>query len=155
MGPLHGVVFQNRLPQPQSPIGSQVLPVNLFQHGLLSPTKSLLQHRLSTGPQHPLASTCSSTVDCSWVSVPAWTSECCGVTTCLTKVFTRGCRGISPLAHEAPPAYPSAWTSVTAALFVSHILIPLLCFSYTGHFFSLLLTVLSQRCSHRHYCPQQ
>lgn len=81
VGPLHGVVFQNRFLQPQSPLGWQILPANLFQRGsslqvATGPTKSLLQ--LSTWPQHPLACIFSSRVDCSWVSVAPWTSMGCG-----------------------------------------------------------------------------
>ncbi|KAK4828316.1 hypothetical protein QYF61_025328 [Mycteria americana] len=38
VGPFHGVQsFRNRLLQHRSPTGSQVLPANLLQHGLLSP----------------------------------------------------------------------------------------------------------------------
>ncbi|KAK4807205.1 hypothetical protein QYF61_024325 [Mycteria americana] len=58
MGLFHGVQsFRNRLLQHGSPTGTQVLPANLFQHGLLSlhrsigPARSLLQRRLPTGSQ--------------------------------------------------------------------------------------------------------
>ncbi|KAK4822676.1 hypothetical protein QYF61_019043 [Mycteria americana] len=62
MGPFHGVQsFRNRLLQRGSPMGSQVLPVNLLQHGFLSPqvhrptgpARSLLQHGLPMGSQPP------------------------------------------------------------------------------------------------------
>ncbi|KAK4831466.1 hypothetical protein QYF61_017714 [Mycteria americana] len=51
--------FRNRLLQRGSPTGSQVLPANLLQHGVLSlhgvtgPARSLLQHGLPMGSQPP------------------------------------------------------------------------------------------------------
>jgi len=60
-GPSHEVQsFRNRLLQHGSPMGSQVLPANLLQHGLHSlhgatdPVRSLLQHGLPKGSQPPL-----------------------------------------------------------------------------------------------------
>ena len=61
VGPFHRVQsFRNRLLQCGSPTGSQVLPANLLQCGLLSlhratgPARSLLQHWLPMGSQPPL-----------------------------------------------------------------------------------------------------
>ena len=55
VGPFYGVQsFSSRLLHGGSPMGSQVLPTNLLQHGLLSlhratgPGRSLLQHGLPT-----------------------------------------------------------------------------------------------------------
>lgn len=66
---------------------------NLLQCGLLSlhrfvcPARSLPQHGLLMGPQHPSgASTCSGVGFCTkfrWVSAPLWTSMDCRGTACL------------------------------------------------------------------------
>jgi len=60
VGPSHGVQsFRNGVHQRGSPTGSQALPANLLQHGLLSfhgatgPAKSLLQRGLPMGLNPP------------------------------------------------------------------------------------------------------
>ena len=131
MGPFDRVQsFRNRLLQCGSPRGSQVLPTNLLQHGLLSPqvlpgacssVGSLWCHSLLR------AATCSS----------MGSSTGCRGTTCLTVVFSMGCRGISAPAPKAPPPPPSPLTSVSAELVLSHILtlLSLLLLFHVGLFF--------------------
>ena len=89
----------------------------------------MLQHRLATGSQHPLAASTSSRVGsstgCRWMSAPPWTSMGCRGTACLTVVFIVGCKGISAPAPGAPPPPPSSLTLVSAELFLVHILTPL------------------------------
>jgi len=72
------------------------------------------------------ASNCSSvrsSTVCMWISAPPWTYR---GTACLTMLFSTGCSRISALAPGAPPLPPSPVTSVSAELFPSHRLIPLL-----------------------------
>jgi len=127
MGPSHGVQsFRSRLLQCGSPVGSQALPANLLQRGLLSPRvrRSWQEPAPSRGHSLPWASTCSSvrsSMGCKWISAPLWTSIDCRRTACLTMVFSTGCRGISAPAPGAPPPPPSALTLVSAEWF--HILL--------------------------------
>ena len=116
MGPFHGVQsFRNRLLQRGSPAGSQVLPANLLQHGLLSlqghrPCQELAPVQAIHGVTasfgyilllrrevlHGLQVDICSTVDLHGLQG----------TTCITMVFTTGCRGISALVPGAPPPPP-------------------------------------------------
>jgi len=73
------------------------------------------------------ASTCSgvgSSMGCRWRSAPPWASTGFRGTVCLAMVFSTGCRGISAPAPGALPHPPSSMTSVSAELFLSHILTP-------------------------------
>jgi len=122
---------RNREGVSQFPTGSQVLPENLFQCGLLSPwalapVRSQLQHGLPTGSQPPsgihLLQHGVPSTGCKWMSAPSWTSMDCSVTACLTTVFITGCRGkIYDLVPGAPPPTPASLTLVSAGLFLSHI----------------------------------
>jgi len=93
--------FRNRLFQLGSPTGSQVLPANLLQHGLLalheSTGPSRLQCGLSMGSQPPLDAPTYAGVGfstgCGWICAPAWTSMGCRGTAYLTMVIFTGCRG--------------------------------------------------------------
>jgi len=80
MGPSHEVQsFRNRLLQRGSPTGSQALPANLRQHGLLSPWV------------------------CRWRYATPWTSMDCRGTTCLTMVVFISIKGrLSALTFQAP-----------------------------------------------------
>jgi len=89
-------------------------------------------------------SSMGSSVGCRWISAPPWTSMGYRGTTCLTMVFSRGCRGISALAPGAPPPSPSLLTLVSAELFLSHILTPLSCCKSPRFFFSLLKYVIPE-----------
>jgi len=132
------------------PAGSQVLPANLLQHGLLSlrgftgPAQSLLQRGLPTGSQSPSGSSVGSSMGCRWISASLWTfMDCCG-TACLTRVFSMSCRGISALVPGAPPPPPSL-TWVCAELFLSHHLLSLAENAVIeGFFFSLLKYVVTE-----------
>jgi len=127
--------FRNRLLQCGSPMGSQALPVNLLQVGLLSPWvrgpgRSLLQHRLHLGSQPPagihLLQCVVPSTGCRWISAPPWSSLGCRGTTCLTTVFIMNFRGkVSALAPGAPPPPPSSLILVSAELFLSHHFTPL------------------------------
>jgi len=100
-------VLQEQAAPAWVPMGSQVLPANLLQRGLLSlhrstgPARSLLQLRLSMGSQPPLGTSTwsgvGSSTGCRWISAPLWTSMGCRGITCLTMVFITGCMGNSLL----------------------------------------------------------
>jgi len=84
----------HKLLQRGSPVGSQVLPANLCQHGFLSrrvtgPTRSLLQHGLPMRWQRSSGASPWSGVGSSlghrWGSAPPWASMAAG-TACLTVV---------------------------------------------------------------------
>ena len=54
------------------------------------------------------ASTCSgvgSSMGCRWIAAPPLSSMGCREATCVTMVFTRGCRGTSAPAPAAPPPF--------------------------------------------------
>ena len=136
VGPFHEVQsFRNRLLQHGSPAGSQVLPANLLQHGLLypwghrscqEPAPAWASHRVTASFGHPPALAWGPlSRGCRWISAPLWTSMGCRGTACLTMVFPMGCRGISAPAPGAPPPPPSSLTLVSAELFLSHLLTPL------------------------------
>jgi len=155
MGPFHEVQsFRNRLLQRGSPTGSQALPANLLQHGLLFP-QVLPGACSSTGsPQgHSLvrAAPCSSmgsSPGCRWGSALAWTFMGCRDTACLTMVYSTGYRGISASVPEAPPAPPSALTLGSAELLLSFsVLSPAAIAQFVFYPF---LTMLCQRCYHHH-----
>jgi len=132
MSPFHRLQsFRNRLLQCGSHTRPQILPANLFQHGLLSlhrstgPARSLLQHGLPIGSQPLLGtSTCSNT--------ESTTSEICST------MDLHMLQGVS-LPHHGlhhglqgnlcsgawSTSSPSSLTSVSAGLFLSHILTPL------------------------------
>jgi len=125
VSPSHGVQsFRNRLLQYGSPMGSQVLPANLLQHGLLSPRvhrscqEPALHGKLTTVSQPPsgihLLQCGVPFVGCRWVSAPLWTSVGCRGTAFLTMVFSTSCRGISALASVTPSPSPSSLTLVSA-----------------------------------------
>jgi len=107
VSPSHRLQFFMNLLQCGSSAGSQVLPANLLQSGLLSPWGySLLR-----------ASTCSSVgscMGCRWISAPLWTSMGCRGTASLTMVFSMGCRGISALSLLSPwtTNFPSFFTDL-------------------------------------------
>jgi len=135
MGSSHGVQsFRNRLLQRGSPTGSQALPANLLQRGLLSPwvrrscqepapvraphgVTASFRHppALVWGPFHRLQVEICSTMDLHGLQGAA----------CLTMVCCTGCRRTSALSAGACPHPPSSLTLVSAAFFLSHIVTPL------------------------------
>lgn len=125
MGPLHGVQsFRNNC----SSTRSQALSPNLLQHGLPSPwghrsCQEALLAWFSHGDNLLQASPCSSLqflhlqVDL----CPAMDLHCMQGHSCLTKVFSIGCRRISALA-PGQPSPPPPLILVSAGLFLSQIL---------------------------------
>ena len=114
-------------------MGTQILPANLLQCGLLSLHGSTGPARTCSRVGSPRsnsllqASTCSSvgySMGCRWVSAPLWILMGCRGTACLTTVISTGCRGTSDLAPGAPPPPPSSLTLMPAELFLSDILTP-------------------------------
>ena len=124
---LQAVVLHTLL-QCGSPAGSQVLPANLLQHGLLSPwghrscqdpAPARVCHRVTASFGHPPPVV--------W-GPPQAAGVFCSI------VNLHGCRaqlphhglhhGISAPAPVAPPTPPSSLTWVSAQLFLSHILTP-------------------------------
>jgi len=157
VGAFHGVQsFRNRQLQRGSPTGSQALPANCSSvdsslHGSAGPGRILLQHGLLMGSQPSLGFHLRGvpSTGCWWISVPPWTSMDCKGRACLTMVFITGCRGISALASGAHPHRPSSLTLVSAELYLSCILNPLLWQLLCGNL-SPFLSILSQRCYHHH-----
>jgi len=128
VGPSHGVEsFRNRLLQCGSPTGSQALPANLLQRGLLSPQvcRSCQEPAPAWAP-HGVnsllrASPCSSvgpSMGCRWRSAPLWTSMGCRGSLTHQCLLHR-CRGTSTLAPGASPPPPSALALVSAGLFLT------------------------------------
>ena len=126
--------FRNRLLQHGSPAGSQVLPANLLQRGLLfpwvhrscqEPAPAWAFHRVTASFGHPPAPAWGPPQAAGGYLLHCKPSMGCRGTACLTMVFTTGCRGISALAPGAPPPPPSSLTLVSAELFLSHLLTPL------------------------------
>jgi len=132
---LHKLLQHGSLPTGCSPSGTGC---SSSDHRVTSPdSKSAPAWApLSTGPQvlpgacssegfprdHSLlqASTCSSvgsSTGCRWISAPPWTSMGCRGRSCLTMVFTMGCRGTSGLVPGAGPPPPSSRTLASAELF--------------------------------------
>jgi len=113
VGPSHRVQsFKNRLLQCGSPFGSQVLPANLLQRGLLSPWS----HRSWQEPA-PARTSHRVTACFRHRPAPAWALhglqvEICSTvdlhglqgTACLTRVCSRGCRGISGAWSTSSPS---------------------------------------------------
>jgi len=159
VGPFHGVQsFRNRLLWCGSPVGSQALPANLLQHGLLSPQvhRSCQEPAPTWCPQRVTASSgCIYLLRCGlfhrvqWIFAQLWTSVGCRGTACLTVVFTTGCRGISAAAPGAPPSPPSSLTLVSAEFFLTYSHCSLLL--QLSRFLFLSLNMLSQRCYHSHW----
>ena len=155
VGPFHGVQsFRNRLLPCGSPTGSQVLPANLLQHGLLSlhgstgPARSLLQHGLPTGSQSllgiQLLQSGVLSMGYRWIPAPPWTSMGWRGTACLTVVGSMGCRGISaPARGTLPPALFFTDFSVcrVVSLTYSHFSLPA---AVLQDFFPLLYYVIPE-----------
>jgi len=140
VGAFYGVPsFRNRLLQCESPTGSQALPANLLQHGLLSPqvcrscqepAPAQVSHRVTASFGYPpplvwgpLRAVGGDLLYCG----PAWLQG----TACPTMVCSAGCRGTFALAPGAPPTPPSTLTVRSAKLFLSHRLTPLFSCSCT------------------------
>lgn len=125
-----------------------VLPINLFQHELLSVGPQVLPEAcFCVGfPQDHIIfwasprSSVGSSLGYRWISTPSWTLHGLQGSSCFTVVCTRGCREIS--ACEAPPAPPSSLTWYLLSSF-SHILS--LHSSLAAGFFPPLLNTVSQR----------
>jgi len=78
-----------------------------------------------------------------WISAPKWSSMGCRRTTCVTMVFSMGCRGISSMVPGILPPPPSSLTLVLAELL--HI------FPYSSPSHSIFypfLTIFSMRHDH-------
>jgi len=133
VGPSHKVQsFRNRLLHRGSPTGSQALPANLLQCGLLSlwvhrswqePAPAQASHRVTASFRHPPAVV--------WGPFHGLQVEICSTmdrhgTACLTMVFIMCCRGTSAPAPGVHPAPPSSLTLVSAELFLlySHSSLP-------------------------------
>lgn len=106
--------FRHSLLQHGLPVGSQVPPGNLLQHGLSS------LHG-STGPCHP-----SFRHHQLWCGSPSWAAGTSLHPVLLHSCFTMGCRKISAGTPGTPPPSPSAQTLVSAELLLSLIFILLL-----------------------------
>ena len=162
VGPIHGVEsFRSTLLQCGSLVGSQVLPENLLQCGLLSP-------QIRRSCQEPAPARASHGVTASFEHPPAlawgppWAAGGyllhCGPpwaaggqpASCLTMGITTGCRVLSALAPGASPPPPSSLTWVSAGLFLSYSPSSLqqqLLLCRLGFFFPFL-NLLSQRHYH-------
>jgi len=131
-------------------MGSQALPANLLQHGLLSsqrhlscqdPAPAWASHGVTASFEHPPAPVWGSPQ----AAGPLWTSMGCRDTVCLTMVCSTG---ISAPVPGAPPAPSSALTLGSCravALTYSHSSL-----SSAAGFFSFLNT-LSQKCYHHRW----
>jgi len=135
--------FQNRLLQRGSPVGSQVLPANLLQRGLLSAVPQVLPGACSCmgfPRSHSLlwASSCSgmgSSTGCRWISAPPCTRMGHRDTACLMPWSSSWAAGESLLQLlDHPP--PSSLNSVSAGLFLSHHLTPLSRLLFQSGFFA-------------------
>jgi len=163
MGPSHGVQsFRNRLLQRGSPMGSQALPANLLQHGLLSP-----QVRRSWQESAPVQAPHGVTASFRHPPAPVWGPfHGLQVAICST-MDLHGLQGnnlphqglhhemqgktlCSDISGTSSPPPPSSLTLVSAELFLSHCLTPLSNCCLTAEFFLffLFLNMLSQRCYH-------
>ena len=111
----HGVTSPARKPAPWAPVSTDplVLP------GACSSAGFPRGHSLL---REPTCSGVGSSTGCRWISAPPWTSMVCRGTACLTRVFTRGCRGISALAPGASAPHHSSLILVSAGLFLLHVL---------------------------------
>jgi len=159
MGPFHRVQpFRNRLLLLGSPTGSEALPENLLQHGLLSPwvhrsrqeppsawaphgvTASFrCVHLLWCGVLHGLQVDICSTVDLHRLQWDSLTHH----------GLFHELQGSSAQAPEAPPTRPSPLTWVSAELLLSCSITALSHCNRCLTGFSPFLTTLSQRC-YRH-----
>lgn len=110
-------------------MGTQVIPANLLQWGLLSPQgrrtfhepvdmKAFHRIRACFGHIYPLC--WRSSVGYMWLSAPSWPFMGCRETACLTVIFYMECREISALL----PGAPSSLTLVSAEVFSSHVITP-------------------------------
>jgi len=151
VGPFYGVQsFRNRLLQCGSCVGSQVLPANLVHRGLLSP----LVHRSC---QEPVPARAPHRVTASFGYPPAlaWGPPRAAEGYLLHRgpPWAAGAQPASPWSSPQAAGEPLLWclehllplhlhlTLVSAELFLTHILSPLLCY----RFFSP-----SEICYHRH-----
>jgi len=123
--------FRNGLLQRGSPAGSQVLPANLLQHGLLSPwvrrtwqepAPAQAPHGVTASFRHPPAPAWGLFHGLQVDIHSPWTFMDCRGTACLTMVFITSCRGRhSALTFRTPsPPSPSSLTLVSAELLLSH-----------------------------------
>lgn len=137
----HGAVLQGQTTPVCIPYGVTGPPENLLQPGLLSPWAHRSCHTCapvwaSQGVTPSFEQGFGSSMGSRWASAPPWTSMDCRGISCLTMVYTMGCRGISVLEPEAPPPSLSSVTLVSAEFFyifspffptaVAHQLFPLL-----------------------------
>jgi len=137
MGPFFGLQsFRNRLLHPRSSTGSQVLPENMLQCGLLSTGSHVLLEACSnTGSpcghssfEHPPALAWGAPQFAGGYQVchePPWAA---GGLPAFIMVLTTGCRGISAPVPESHPPPSSSLTLISAGLLLSHILTPVQCF---------------------------
>lgn len=136
VNPPHGLLFFQITPVRVS-MGSQVLLVNpapvwaLLSTDLQVPLcQEPAPAQTPTGSQPPLRHPPAAVWVCSRACRGSphffiWTSMGCMSTAASAMVFTTGCRGISTLAPQAPPALSLSIDLVSAELFLSHILSPL------------------------------
>ncbi|KAK4827158.1 hypothetical protein QYF61_015112 [Mycteria americana] len=153
VGPFHEVQsFRNRLLQRGSPTGSQVLPANLLQRGILSPW-------IHRSCQRPALAWASHGVTASFGIHLLWCGVLHGlqVDICST-INPMGCRGTSLPHHGlhhglqgnlcsgawSTSTPPSSLTLVSAELFLSHTLTPLLWLPFHSSFFPLLKYVIPE-----------
>jgi len=69
---------------------------------------------------HPSAAAWGPPQAAGWISAPPWTSVSCRGTSCITIVFTMGCRRIAAPVPGAPRPPPSSPALVSAGLFLSY-----------------------------------
>jgi len=151
VGLFHGIQsFKNRLLQCRSPVGSQVLPANLLQYGLLSPWL----HRSCQEPApawalHGVTASFGHPRTAEWISAAPWISMDCRGTTYFTMIIFTGCSGVSALTPGAPPPPQSFFTNLGVcrgvSLTDSHSSL-LDAVTVESFFLPLLKYVSSQRC---------